>query len=54
MLGELVVPVLRREFAINRPAHVPDGPLHPRLKAAAASGLTPEPTSAPAIASVPA
>ena len=58
MLGELVVPVLRREFAINRPAHVPDGPLHPRLKAAAAagaaSGSTLEPTPAPAIESVPA
>ena len=33
MLGELVVPVLRREFAIGRPAHVPDAPLHPRVAA---------------------
>ena len=31
MLGELVVPVLRREFAIGRPAEVPDAPLHPRV-----------------------
>ncbi len=30
ILGEEVVPVLRREFAALRPAHVPDGPpLHP-------------------------
>jgi putative FMN-dependent luciferase-like monooxygenase len=36
MLGELVVPVLRREFAANRPAHVPDVPLHPRAEAARA------------------
>jgi putative FMN-dependent luciferase-like monooxygenase len=34
MLGELVVPVLRREFAANRPAHVPDAPVHPRVAAA--------------------
>src|SRR3954470_19610074 len=34
MLGELVVPVLRREFAIGRPAHVPDAPVHPRVAAA--------------------
>ena len=33
MLGELVVPVLRREFATNRPAHVPDAPVHPRVAA---------------------
>jgi putative FMN-dependent luciferase-like monooxygenase len=38
MLGELVVPVLRREFAALRPAHVPDGPpLHPRVAAARAA-----------------
>jgi putative FMN-dependent luciferase-like monooxygenase len=36
MLGELVVPVLRREFAANRPIHVPDAPLHPRVEAARA------------------
>jgi putative FMN-dependent luciferase-like monooxygenase len=34
MLGELVIPVLRREFAIGRPAHVPDAPVHPRVAAA--------------------
>jgi putative FMN-dependent luciferase-like monooxygenase len=38
MLGELVVPVLRREFAALRPAHVPDGPpLHPAVIAAGAA-----------------
>jgi putative FMN-dependent luciferase-like monooxygenase len=34
MLGEEVVPVLRREFAKDRPAHVPDAPTHESLKAA--------------------
>jgi putative FMN-dependent luciferase-like monooxygenase len=34
MLGELVVPVLRKEFATNRPAHVPEAPVHPRVQAA--------------------
>jgi putative FMN-dependent luciferase-like monooxygenase len=33
MLGDEVVPVLRREFEALRPAHVPDGPTHPRLRA---------------------
>ncbi len=28
LLGEEVVPVLRREFAALRPAHVPDAPTH--------------------------
>ena len=37
MLGELVVPVLRTEFAASRPAHVPDAPLHPRVQAAEAA-----------------
>jgi putative FMN-dependent luciferase-like monooxygenase len=37
MLGELVVPVLRQEFASNRPVHVPDAPLHPRVEAARAA-----------------
>src|ERR687890_393209 len=36
MLGEEVVPVLRREFAVGRPAHVPDAPSHASLVAAAA------------------
>jgi hypothetical protein len=37
MLGELVVPVLRREFATNRPPNVPEAPLHPRVLAARAA-----------------
>src|SRR5918997_1597309 len=34
ILGEEVVPVLRREFAALKPAHVPDAPTHATLKAA--------------------
>jgi putative FMN-dependent luciferase-like monooxygenase len=34
LLGEEVVPVLRREFAARRPAHVPDAPTHASLVAA--------------------
>jgi putative FMN-dependent luciferase-like monooxygenase len=34
MLGEEVVPVLRKEFAARTPAHVPDAPTHETLKAA--------------------
>jgi hypothetical protein len=34
ILGGEVVPVLRKEFAKNRPAHVPDGPTHAALVAA--------------------
>ena len=37
ILGEEVVPVLRREFAARRPAHVPDAPTHASLRAAAAA-----------------
>jgi putative FMN-dependent luciferase-like monooxygenase len=37
LLGEQVVPVLRKEFAKDRPAHVPDGPTHAALVAAAAA-----------------
>jgi alkanesulfonate monooxygenase SsuD/methylene tetrahydromethanopterin reductase-like flavin-dependent oxidoreductase (luciferase family) len=38
VLGEHVVPVLRREFAALRSANVPDGPpLHPRVVAAQAA-----------------
>jgi putative FMN-dependent luciferase-like monooxygenase len=33
ILGQEVVPVLRKEFAIGRPAHVPDAPTHESLKA---------------------
>jgi putative FMN-dependent luciferase-like monooxygenase len=36
LLGEKVVPVLREEFAKNRPAAVPDAPNHASLLAAAA------------------
>ncbi|MGW6281425.1 LLM class flavin-dependent oxidoreductase [Kribbella sp. NPDC055071] len=35
ILGEEVVPVLRKEFAAKKPAHVPDAPTHESLKAAA-------------------
>src|SRR4051794_13765606 len=34
LLGEHVVPVLRREMAADRPAHVPDAPTHASLLAA--------------------
>lgn len=34
LLGEEVVPVLRKEFAAMRPAHVPDAPTHASLVAA--------------------
>ncbi|GAA1891867.1 LLM class flavin-dependent oxidoreductase [Asanoa iriomotensis] len=37
LLGEEVVPVLRKEFAKNRPADVPDAPTHESLVAAAAA-----------------
>jgi hypothetical protein len=44
LLGEEVVPVLRKEFAIGRPEHVPDAPTHESLVAAAAtSDRSPEP-----------
>jgi hypothetical protein len=35
ILGTEIVPVLRREMAAGRPAHVPDAPTHPQLRAAA-------------------
>jgi hypothetical protein len=35
MLGEEVVPVLRKEFAVGRPADVPEAPTHQSLLAAA-------------------
>ncbi len=38
LLGEQVVPVLRREFAALRPAHVPSAPTHPSLVAAVGGG----------------
>jgi hypothetical protein len=50
LLGEEVVPVLRREMAEGRPAHVPDAPTHESLVAArnAAVVAGAAPTSAPA------
>ena len=36
LLGEEVVPVLRKEFDIGRPEHVPDAPTHESRVAAAA------------------
>jgi putative FMN-dependent luciferase-like monooxygenase len=46
MLGELVVPVLRREFAALRPADVPDGPpLHPAVIAAQVASDLDQPTA---------
>ena len=52
LLGERVVPVLRREFAALRPAHVPDAPTHASLRAArdaaasdAVVALEPEPVA---------
>jgi hypothetical protein len=35
MFGAEVLPVLRREFAARKPAHVPEAPTHASLKAAA-------------------
>ncbi|HEX5598384.1 MAG TPA: LLM class flavin-dependent oxidoreductase [Micromonosporaceae bacterium] len=48
LLGEEVVPVLRREFAALRPAHVPEAPTHAALKAArdTATSLTSATTEA--------
>jgi putative FMN-dependent luciferase-like monooxygenase len=40
MLGGEVVPVLRKEFQSKRPGHVPAGPTHASLKAAAETGRT--------------
>ncbi|HEY8912270.1 LLM class flavin-dependent oxidoreductase [Lacisediminihabitans sp.] len=46
ILGGEVVPALRKEFATNRPANVPDGPTHEALvaarDAAAATAASPE------------
>ena len=58
MLGELVVPVLRREFAALKPAHVPDAPVHPRVAAAralrAGSAVGEPVLAAPSTARIPA
>jgi putative FMN-dependent luciferase-like monooxygenase len=37
ILGSEIVPALRREAAIGRPAHVPDAPLHPAVAVRAAA-----------------
>jgi len=38
LLGTEIVPVLRREMAVGRPAHVPDAPTHANLREAARAG----------------
>lgn len=38
LLGEEVIPVLRKEFAGGRPDHVPDAPTHEALAKASISG----------------
>jgi putative FMN-dependent luciferase-like monooxygenase len=43
ILGEEVVPVLRKEFARNRPAHIPNGPTHESLVAARDANLAAAP-----------
>ncbi|MGV9775601.1 LLM class flavin-dependent oxidoreductase [Streptosporangium sp. NPDC003464] len=51
ILGEEVVPVLRKEFAAGRPAQVPDGPTHGALvarRAAEAAGEPSLPAGSPA------
>ncbi len=42
LLGEEVIPVLRKEFDALRPAHVPDGPTHAARLAARVSAAAPE------------
>jgi hypothetical protein len=37
LLGEEVIPVLRKEFAVGRPDHVPAAPTHEALVQAAAT-----------------
>ena len=49
LLGEQVVPVLRREFAARKPAHVPDAPTHASLLATATATAT-EPNDEEAVA----
>jgi putative FMN-dependent luciferase-like monooxygenase len=39
LLGEHVIPVLRKELDARRPAHVPDAPTHASLKAAASASV---------------
>jgi hypothetical protein len=42
LLGEQVVPVLRKEFAVGRPDTVPDAPTHESLRAAATADSSKE------------
>ena len=44
LLGEEVIPTLRKEFDALRPAHVPQAPTHESLKAAALAALADEAT----------
>ena len=54
MLGELVVPVLRKEFAAGRPADVPDAPLHPRVLASRVASTVAPAAETPTAETVPA
>ena len=45
LLGEEVVPVLRKEFRVGRPDYVPNAPTHESLVRAAASAGDQEPES---------
>jgi putative FMN-dependent luciferase-like monooxygenase len=47
ILGEEVVPVLRKEFAALKPAHVPEAPTHESLKTAAERAHSLESLAAP-------
>jgi len=48
ILGEEVVPVLRKEFATNRPAEVPDAPTHASRVAQRDAALAAPAADAPA------
>ncbi|MBR8740820.1 5,10-methylene tetrahydromethanopterin reductase, partial [Nocardiopsis sp. MG754419] len=45
ILGEEVVPVLRKEFAAKKPPHVPDAPVHTSLVTARDTEDTPAPAT---------
>ena len=47
LLGGEVVPVLRKEFAARRPAHVPDAPTHASLVAARDAAVVQELAATP-------
>ncbi len=49
ILGSEVVPVLRRELAAGRPAHVPDAPTHASLVAQRASAVFDDAPAGPAV-----